>query len=624
MPTSIWSREVLGALEQARTPGHKRVRIGDRLADVPTPFPSPADWRDHWIYSLLVDRFNNPHAPPHAPAWDSAQPDFQGGTLNGVRAQLPYLQELGVGALLLSPVLKNCQHDARTYHGYGPQNFLEVEPRFASDPAAARLNPGLAEQELRDLIDDAHARGIYVILDVVLNHAGNVFAYADSGSPAVWRESPYPIHWRDECGQPRPDWSDVPTNGHVDGAVRPIELCHARCFVRQGQAHKVGDFYSYRKLATDTKTVQETLLQIHKYLIAAYDVDGFRIDALDLLDEEFAFLFPDEIRSYALTIGKANFLLFGEITAADREITRYLGRNCLTRRDLIGVDAMLDYPLFFVLPDVVKGFASPIDLVRLFERRRELHRGIVSTRADPGPLFVTFLENHDQHQRFYYRPPGAPHKFDDQVSLGLGCLLCLQGIPCVYYGSEQGLSSTQERYGDGGLKPRYEWVRESLWGRPHAFDRRHPFYRVLQQLSAVRRDRPALRYGRMYFRPVSGNGVDFDHDASTPGVLAFSRIIGDDEVVCTANTSTRRAWQGEVIVDVTRNPVGSTFEVLFSNREGPATPRPVAQKLRRTVVIREADGVVTDGPARTIAVQLQPMEIQILGRRRDPPRIGPP
>jgi glycosidase len=597
MPTSIWSPEVLAALER-----------------VPTPFPSPADWRDHWIYSILVDRFNHPLTPPHAP-WDQAQREFQGGSFAGVRAQLPYLQELGVGALLLSPVLKNCQHDATTYHGYGPQNFLEIEPRFASDQGARR-DPRRAGRELRDLVDDAHARGMYVILDVVLNHAGNVFVYAEGGPCAAWRETPYPIHWRDEHGRPRPDWLEIRDNGHADAAVQPLELCQPRCFVRRGQAHKVGDFYSYRKLATDSQTVRETLLQIHKYLIAAYDVDGFRIDALDLLDEEFAFLFPDEIRSYALSIGKANFLLFGEITAADQEIARYLGRSCPTRPDLVGVDAMLDYPLFFVLPQIVKGFAPPLELARLFERRRELHRSIVGSRAEPGALFVTFLDNHDQHRRFYHRAPGSPGKLYDQVTLGFGCLFALPGLPSLYYGSEQGLAGTRERYGDAGLRPLYEWVRESLWGKPNAFDRRHPFYCAIQRLGAVRRARPALRYGRTYFQPVSGDGVVFDHGAATPGIVAFSRLVSDDEVVCVANAGTRRGWSGEVIVDDARNPVGATFEVLFSNQAEPAMPGPVSQKAGRAVVIREADDVVTDGPARTIAVELRPMEIQILGRRR--------
>jgi glycosidase len=109
--------------------------------------------------------------------------NFRGGTFNGVREQLDYLQQLGVGALWLSPVLKNCQYSPFTYHGYGIQDFLQVDPRFASDPQAAKASPELAEAELRALVDEAHARGIHVIFDIVLNHAGDVFEYVlDDGS----------------------------------------------------------------------------------------------------------------------------------------------------------------------------------------------------------------------------------------------------------------------------------------------------------------------------------------------------------------------------------------------------------------------------------------------------------
>ena len=183
MPTSVSSPEVKAAFDNAGTARAKQVTVGGRAVEIPSPFPSPEDWRDEIIYFLLVDRFNNPQAPPRQPPWDGEVGTFQGGTFNGVRAQLDYLQQLGMSALWLSPVLKNCQYNPFTYHGYGIQDFLAVDPRFASDVQAARNNPKLAEDELQALIDEAHARGIYVIFDIVLNHAGDVFAYVlDDGS----------------------------------------------------------------------------------------------------------------------------------------------------------------------------------------------------------------------------------------------------------------------------------------------------------------------------------------------------------------------------------------------------------------------------------------------------------
>ncbi|HEY3744580.1 MAG TPA: alpha-amylase family glycosyl hydrolase, partial [Bryobacteraceae bacterium] len=103
-------------------------------------YPSPADWRDCWIYFLLLDRFNNPAAPPHA-VWNCKYNFRQGGTFEGVRVQLPYLQNLGVKALWLSPIVKNTRPEIAgfeyAYSGYCAQDFLTLDGRFASDGTEA-------------------------------------------------------------------------------------------------------------------------------------------------------------------------------------------------------------------------------------------------------------------------------------------------------------------------------------------------------------------------------------------------------------------------------------------------------------------------------------------------------
>jgi glycosidase len=115
-------------------PGFRSVQAGNQTVEIPSPFPSPEDWRDTLIYFLLVDRFNNPQSPPRHQPWNGEYSDFQGGTFNGVRQQRHYLKELGAGALWISPVLKNCQYSP-SYHGYGIQDFLRIDPRFSSEPA---------------------------------------------------------------------------------------------------------------------------------------------------------------------------------------------------------------------------------------------------------------------------------------------------------------------------------------------------------------------------------------------------------------------------------------------------------------------------------------------------------
>ncbi len=83
---------------------------------------------------------------------------FQGGTFEGIRQRLDYIKNMGFRALWLSPVLKNCTYNPYSYHGYGIQNFLAIEPRFSSNPVRARKDPRFVEMELERLVDEAHAR----------------------------------------------------------------------------------------------------------------------------------------------------------------------------------------------------------------------------------------------------------------------------------------------------------------------------------------------------------------------------------------------------------------------------------------------------------------------------------
>lgn len=126
-----------------------------------------------FLYFLLVDRFDNNQA--NIPAYDpDSEPTgrdpeqgkvFQGGNLKGIIQRLDYIKGLGANAIWLSPVFKNRQEMNNSYHGYGIQDFLEIDPRFGD------------KKDLQDLMREAHARGIYVILDIILNHTGDNWMY---------------------------------------------------------------------------------------------------------------------------------------------------------------------------------------------------------------------------------------------------------------------------------------------------------------------------------------------------------------------------------------------------------------------------------------------------------------
>ncbi|AEA46968.1 alpha-amylase family glycosyl hydrolase [Archaeoglobus veneficus] len=576
MLSSIRDPKIREVIEKAKSRHKERVLVNGEIREIPKPFPSPEDWRDTWIYFIMVDRFNSSEEPKHE--WNSECGVFQGGNLKGIQSKLGYLERLGVGAIWLSPVFKNCQYDDATYHGYGIQNFLEIDPRFGS------------EEDLQQLIDEAHARGIYVILDVVLNHAGDVFEYEGHRHSAPWRGYPYRIYWRDEEGKGR--WEDAPKKCHRDAAVYPDELRRNRYFRRQGKGGNVGDFESLKEFVTEYAEitpergyyhpVRDILIKAYQYAIAKFDIDGFRIDTLKYVERYFARIFGNAMREFALSIGKRNFFTFGEVWDNEEKIARYIGRSATDADDLIGVDAALDFPLFHRLPAVVKGFLPPSELARMFEHRKKVQRGLLCSHGESSRYFVTFLDNHDQHSRFY---PGDG-RYDAQLTMGIACLFALQGIPCIYYGTEQGLHGS----GNRDLS-----VREALWGKPNAFNEEHPFYKAVQEISKLRSTYAALRYGRQYFREVSGDGKGFGISTTQSGILAFSRILNDSEVVTIANTSNDN-WSGYVLVDFALNPEGKVYTILYSN-----------------FGTKGQSKVVETGGVRALYANLKPMEVQVFG-----------
>jgi glycosidase len=598
MFTSIFSPEVQAVFDSAD------LRAG--TAD--GPFPSPADWRDQVIYFIMVDRFNNPKAKPvHFPYDDPTYGSYQGGSFAGIREQLGYIKSLGAGAIWLSPVLKNLRWDDGSYHGYGIHDFLRAEPKFAKDPAKA-------DDELRALVDAAHAAGLYVIFDIVLNHTGDVFAY-NGNSTAPFSDNPMAVQWRDDSGLAVAGDTDVAAipDPSTDSLIWPSELQENVYFRRQGLADpngndRIGDFDSLKQLITANRDVQRFLIRAYQYAIARYDIDGYRIDTIRYLQNNLAQLFGNAVREYALTIGKKNFFTFGEVLDADPEtdIANFIGRDTRLSGDTnspIGVDAALDYPLYYVLTDSVKGMRPPSTIAAMFNRRKTVEQFILSSHGDASRYFVSFLDNHDTKKRFRWVEPGNENLYDDQVTMGIACLYGLPGIPCIYYGTEQGLHG----FSTSGQDPA---VREALWGLFPDFPKTAPYYTEMQKIVAVRNAEAALRYGRFYFRQISGDSFRFAISNLPGGILAWSRILNDAEVLVVANSNTTRALSIDVIVEKTLSRPGQRMRVLYSNKNFFTNPAPVANLT--FVSVAELDGSTGAGPLNTTRVTLLPMEVQII------------
>lgn len=593
MIDSVYSKDFSDFMKSVKNQVEKEVNVGSNKVKIKTPFHSPEDWRDEIIYFIMIDRFNNSDSAPKS-QWDTAYNGFQGGTFRGICDKLDYIKSLGVTSIWLTPVFKNCIYE-NTYYGYGIQDFLTVDPRYGT------------EEELTEFIDQAHARGMHVILDIVLNHTGEVFKYdlgqQDTQDQPFLSNSPYNILWRDKVGTPR--WSAVPQGCGPNEGVWPIELQKNEYFYRLGNGNagddNCGDFFTLRKINADyvgsdgKYPVRDILIKAYQYAIAKFDCDGFRIDTLKYISSNFAHLFGNAIREFALNIGKKNFFTFGEIYDNEFKISQYIGRNTNDMDGITGVDAALDFPLFYVLPGVIKASIAPSEIARMFSNRSEVERTYLSSHGEAGRYFVTFIDNHDQEHRFY------SSGYEEQLKIGVGALITLQGISCIYYGTEQGL------HGIGGM----DYVREALWGKSNAFDTQNEIFNDMQTILKLHANEPAIRYGRQYFRPVSGDGCNYGISTLPGGILSFSRILNDEEVLIIINTNTQNAWSGYVVVDDVLNPESSVLQMLYSNLTKDGT---AIAETKYNSQIYDLNGNVSTGNIRSVYVSLKPMEMQVLKR----------
>lgn len=501
------------------------VKDLDFLPAVPLHL-SPLDWRDQFSCFLLVDRFDNNAAaiPPYslgvtATGRDAAQGAvFQGGNLKGILRHLDYIQGLGCTTLWLSLIFKNRQDQTDSYHGYGIQDFIDIDPRFGT------------LDDLRELVAAAHARGMYVIQDIILNHTGDVWSYP-GGHPyfdfGAWRES-----------------DSTPGLQQNDG-IWPVELQHADNFKRMGeirgwtfinnglQEARDGDFLSLKELDLARPQVLDTLIKAYKYWINQVDIDGFRIDTVKHMETSATAIFCNVNREHAQRVGKHNFFLFGDLVADDAFIQQYIGRNSRIENSnerFPSLDAALDFPLYFVLEETIKGFFNPAAL----RQRYDFFRDHYTDHGAAGRYFVTFVDSHDQmsrpYRRFTHNSSNPP-----QAVLAIGYLLTSQGVPCIYYETEQGCDG-------GGDNDRY--VRECMFGGQwgafnttgaHFFDTAHPIYQGIHAIVQLRQQHAALRYGRQYFRKISGNGIDFGYPLDGRRTPAWSRILDSEEVPIALN-----------------------------------------------------------------------------------------
>ncbi len=465
----------------------------------------PADsrfWQRQNIYQIITDRFcdgdpsNNNADGNYDPAGHRGT-SVHGGDFKGIEQKLDYILALGATAIWISPVVLNARGE---FHGYAGRDFFEIDPHWGT----------LAD--LQHLIAAAHARGILVIDDIVVNHGGNQIDSGDPGYPN-FNLAGYNLRFRNPAKQYPPPFDLNATNPAL------TNLFHNYGFTKNfndATQTELGELSGLDDFKTESPYVREQMEKIYEYWIEQAGFDGFRVDTVKHVEMGFWQEWCPAIHAFAAAHGRPDFFMFGEVlNQADAKCSSYVGDK---DGGPFKLDSVLDYPLYFQINRV---FAAATGNTKQIAD----HSAAVEANYDSSARgqLVTFLDNHDQ-PRFLSADRADNHL--ERLRVALTFLYTARGIPCLYYGTEQAFNGANDPYDrEDMFAGQFEWG-PSLGDN---FNLTHPLFQLVAKLNNFRRLYPALQ---------TGGQTNLWSDANGPGLLAFARRLGTQEVFVVLNTAT--------------------------------------------------------------------------------------
>jgi neopullulanase len=468
------------------------------------PIHTP-DWvRDAVFYQVFPDRFaasaRVPKPGPLEP-WDAppTHHGFKGGDLLGVAERLPYLADLGVNALYLTPIFTSAAN-----HRYHTYDYLAVDPLLGGDAA------------LRELLDAAHARGMRVILDGVFNHTGRGFwafhHVLENGAASPYRDW---FHFHPAALDSRRPFRPYPWPTDVDDSPDEPSLDATEESPGDDSFRRLGyrawwGLPALPKLNTSNPAVREHLMGVAEHWLR-FGIDGWRLDVPTEIDDEG---FWQEFRRRCRAVNPEAYIV-GEIW---NEAPEWLAGDRF--------DAVMNYPL----AEAILGYAAQGHLDEAVVRAHHEYGGSVRRRDgagfalelerlmglyDPAVTFaqLNLLGSHDT-PRFRTMAGGDPASYHLAVLLQA----TLPGAPCVYYGDEVGL--------EGGPDPdcrrafpwdSYRWDVGGVAWTGTAF--------------AARADLPALRRGDLRIAGATSDAFAFVRGAVPGGDPVLVAVNAGEDAV---------------------------------------------------------------------------------------------
>ena len=398
-------------------------------------YAAPAWTRDAIVYNIFPDSFAV--GARRAP---DGEPPCRGGTVRGIAENLDYIAAMGFNCIYLNPIFT-----AKSYHRYDTLDYYRVDPHMGT------------EDDLRDLVHRAHALGIRVMLDGVFNHMSCDHPFfrdvLEKGTASQYYSCFYAL----------PEKPRLPAPG---------EMPEYTCFSYVAEMPKTN---------TADPFLRQYFCDVGAYWIREFDVDGWRLDVANELDDGFLRVFRAAVKA-----AKSDALIVGEVW---ENAAHYLGGDML--------DSAMNYDF--------RRYAR-----RFFAERTvdaEIFDANVSTlllRYSENALFaqLNLLDSHDV-SRFLTLCGGRTERLELAVLLQM----TFPGMPCVFYGDEKGLLGESE--------PEYR--------RPMAWAASSPLETAYCRMIALRKDHPALRYG------------SFQTELARGAVYRYSRTWKDAKITVTMN-----------------------------------------------------------------------------------------
>ena len=481
---------------------------------------------------------------------------YHGGDFAGLTSHLPDIKKLGFTSIWITPPVAGqyVQGGSADYHGYWGLDFTTVDPHLGT------------EADFKNFVDSAHALGLKVILDIVVNHTADVIQYQGGNYGYVYSPtSPYktcsgksfdPATYADLAAFPKlctaisfPKVPVVPTtmvNAKKPSFLNDLTNYHNRGNTKfDGVSNLDGDFYGLDDLFTEKPEVLQGEITLWSSWITRFNIDGFRVDTAQYVNSQFWQKFIPAIEKIAHAHGHTTFPIFGEIANSDPTFTA----GYVTDQ---GFPSALDFPLQSVAQSFVVGTNYGEKLASFFNSD-----DYYTTATTSAYGLATFMSNHDMGRigMAIYNSDQASGDTAvlERAELSDALLFLLRGGPVLYYGDEKGMT------GAGGDKAARQdmfptlvsdWQSEyRIGGAPigtqSAFAVHNPLEDVVTSLQSLTAQYPALRSGTQQVRYGKANTFAVSRYANGQEFLvAFND--GDSASTFTSPVSTNNALWSQI------------------------------------------------------------------------------